>query len=123
MTRPELSIVVVAWKSREDVRALAAGQPADPRFELVIVDNSGDVTTAGSADGSVRVVAPGRNLGFAAGSNAGARAARAPWLLFLNPDARPRPGAGALTTDRPCGGQPDRSGVRRGQPGREPGPT
>ena len=93
MTRPEFSIVVVAWKSREDVRALAAGQPADPRFELVIVDNSGDVTTVGSADGSVRVVAPGRNLGFAAGCNAGARVARAPWLLFLNPDARPRPGA------------------------------
>ena len=93
MTPPELSLVVVAWHARDDVHALAAELPADPRFELVVVDNSGDLTAAETADGRIRFLAPGRNLGFAAGSNAGARAARASWLLFLNPDARPRPGA------------------------------
>ena len=95
MSAPGLSVVVVAWRAREDVRALAGTIPADPRFELVVVDNSGDVDVGAPAGdaGRVRVVAPGRNLGFAAGCNAGARAARAPCLLFLNPDARPAPDA------------------------------
>lgn len=93
MSAPELSAVVVAWRAREDALALAAAFPADPRFELVIVDNSGEITAPAGGSGRVALVAPGRNLGFAAGSNAGARAARAPRLLFLNPDARPAPGA------------------------------
>src|SRR5580693_7205442 len=42
---------------------------------------------------AVRVLHPGRNLGFAGGVNAGAAAARAPLLLVLNPDAAPEPGA------------------------------
>jgi GT2 family glycosyltransferase len=93
VSAPELSVVVVAWRAREDVLALAAAFPADPRFELVIVDNSSEVDLPGAGAARARVVDPGRNLGFAAGSNAGARAARAPRLLFLNPDARPAAGA------------------------------
>jgi GT2 family glycosyltransferase len=93
VTEPELSVVVVAWHAREDARELARAFADDPRFELVIVDNSGDVTPADAGAARVRLVTPERNLGFGAGSNAGARAARAPRLLFLNPDARPRPGA------------------------------
>lgn len=60
--------------------------------EVVVVDNA-------SSDGSLaaleerfrgeprlRVIASGRNLGFAAGCNLGSRAATAPYILFLNPD-------------------------------------
>lgn len=96
MTEPELSVVVVAWHAREDALALASEFADDPRLELVIVDNSGDVTVGGAASvdgGRVRLIVPGRNLGFGAGSNLGARAARSSRLLLLNPDARPRPGA------------------------------
>jgi len=60
-------------------------------LEIIIVDN-------GSADGSVdaarlrfkdvRVVRPGRNLGFAGGANEGAAEASGEFLLFLNPDVR-----------------------------------
>jgi GT2 family glycosyltransferase len=86
-------VVVVAWRSRADALELAAALPPDPRFELVVVDNAGELGGALDGLGAVRVVRPGRNLGFAGGSNAGAAAARAPRLLFLNPDARPAPGA------------------------------
>ncbi len=87
MTSPRLSTVVVAWRSGRDAAELAERFPTDPRFELVLVDN-GDLGEL-PARPAVRVVAPGRNLGFAGGSNAGARAARGDLLLFLNPDARP----------------------------------
>jgi GT2 family glycosyltransferase len=93
VSAPELSVVVVAWRSRADAHELAAAWPPDPRFELVVVDNAGELAGELGGAAAVRVVRPGRNLGFAGGSNAGAAAARAPRLLFLNPDARPVPGA------------------------------
>lgn len=92
MSGPELSVVVVAWHAAADARELARSFPADARFELVVVDNSGELEGA-LGGGTVRRLAPGRNLGFAAGCNLGAQVARAPRLLFLNPDARPHPGA------------------------------
>jgi len=93
VSAPELSIVVVAWRSGDDVRRLAAALPDEPACELVVVDNSGDLELPGAPSERVRVLRPGRNLGFAGGSNAGAAAARGALLLFLNPDARPRPDA------------------------------
>lgn len=87
---PEISAVVVHWRDEEHLRELVVAWPADPRFELLVVDNSG---TLGSLPAPATLLDPGRNLGFAGGVNRGAAAARAPWLLILNPDARPLPGA------------------------------
>jgi GT2 family glycosyltransferase len=102
VTTPELSTIVVAWRAADDVVELVAEWPRDPRFELVIVDQDGDLPTRlaglGGLPASIRVLSPGRNLGFAGGSNFGAHAARADYLFFLNPDARPE--AGALETLR-----------------------
>lgn len=63
-------------------------------FEILVVDN-------GSSDGSVddlesewpqvRVIRTGKNLGFAAGNNVGAKAARGQWLALLNSDAFAEP--------------------------------
>jgi GT2 family glycosyltransferase len=100
VTRPELSTIVVAWRAADDVAELIASWPRDRRFELVIVDQEGDcaarlhdLARASAASGSlpenVRLLTPGGNLGFAGGSNYGAREAGAELLLFLNPDARP----------------------------------
>ncbi len=91
MAVPELSGVVVHWHAEEDLAALAAAWPADPRFELVVVDNGASRPLWLPAH--VRLVAPGRNLGFAGGLNRGAAEARGAALLLLNPDARPDPGA------------------------------
>lgn len=72
-------------------------------YELLVFDN-------GSGDGSVALIAreldwhrqqgrrvwfgqSGRNLGFCAPNNRLLEAGEAPWVLFLNADARPEPGA------------------------------
>jgi GT2 family glycosyltransferase len=92
-----LSVVIVAWNSRE---ALARTLPPllaelGDRDELVVVDNASD---DGSTD-LVRELAPAARLvelpenhGFAAGANAGAEASTGDLLVFLNPDAVTREG-------------------------------
>ncbi len=94
----ELSAVVVQWGDPAPLAELLDAWPDDPRYELVVVDNGGPdgplpAATAAAVRTRGRLLAPGRNLGFAGGANAGAAAAAAPLVLFLNPDARPAPGA------------------------------
>jgi GT2 family glycosyltransferase len=98
--RPTLSVLIVAWNSREELaRTLPALLPElGEGDELIVVDNS---STDGTAEAVValapraRIVRQERNLGFAAGCNAGAALARGELLVILNPDAAPRPGFGA----------------------------
>ena len=100
-----LSIVIVNWNALGLLReCLDSIRENPPPFacETIVVDNA-------SGDGSVpsvareypwaRLIANPRNLGFAAACNQGARAASAPLLVFLNPDARVHAGtlAGAAS--------------------------
>ena len=92
-----LSVVVVTHNSREAVdRCLPRlVEQLSEDDELVVVDNASDdgtVEAVGRAAPEARVLPSERNLGFAAGCNAGAAMARNPLLLFLNPDALPAPG-------------------------------
>jgi N-acetylglucosaminyl-diphospho-decaprenol L-rhamnosyltransferase len=63
--------------------------------EVIVVDNA---SPDGTADlvrelaPAARVIDAGANLGFPAACNRGAEAARGELLVFLNPDAVPRPG-------------------------------
>jgi GT2 family glycosyltransferase len=97
--RPTLSVLIVAWNSREELaRTLPALLPElEDGDELIVVDNDSSDGTAGavaSLSPAARVVQTGRNAGFAAGCNEGARLARGDLLVVLNPDAAPRPGFG-----------------------------
>lgn len=96
MRSAPVCLIVLTWNGRgwltdclNAVRALDA-QPA----EVVVVDNA---STDGTADflrdafPEVRVVQLERNVGFAAGNNAGARQASAEYLVFLNNDTRVQP--------------------------------
>lgn len=94
---PSISVIVINFDGRQwlpdCLDALAAQRDAPP-FETVVVDN-------GSTDGSVaflrtrypgvRVIETGSNLGFAAGNNAGVRAAHGEWIAFLNNDTVAEP--------------------------------
>lgn len=95
---PLVSVVIPTWNGREHLEACLAGvrrlaYPANA-LDLIVVDN-------GSTDGSVewlrmhpevRLVANAENLGFARACNDGTRRSRAPYVAFLNNDARPDPG-------------------------------
>lgn len=69
---------------------------SDARVDIVLVDNGSarpDVVSAWESRTDVTVVRPGRNLGYAGGCNAGARAARGETIVFVNSDAIVQPGA------------------------------
>jgi len=90
--RPRLSIIIVNWNSKDDLReclqSLRLQTHSD--LEIIVVDN-------GSADGSIAMVehdfphclllAQRENLGFAEACNIGIAASRSPWVAMLNNDA------------------------------------
>jgi GT2 family glycosyltransferase len=84
-----ISAIVPVWNGRELLARLLASLDAQtmPVSELVVVDN-------GSTDGApelarkrgARVIAMGRNAGFAAAVNRGIGEAAHPWIAILNSD-------------------------------------
>jgi GT2 family glycosyltransferase len=97
--RPTLSVLIVAWESRDDLEKTLPALLAelDDGDELIVVENkAGD----GSAEVTrelaprARIVCPGLNTGFAGGVSVGAEVARGDLLVMLNPDAVPQPGWG-----------------------------
>lgn len=97
--RPTLSVLIVAWNSREELaRTLPALLPElGEGDELIVVDNDSDDGTAEAVAKlapAARAVPSGGNLGFAAACNLGAAQAEGELLVILNPDAAPRPGFG-----------------------------
>jgi GT2 family glycosyltransferase len=90
----EVDVVVVAYRSRDDLRACVEPLAVDPAIAVVVVDNDDPERSADTVrDLPLLVVEPGQNRGFGAGCNTGAARGSAPVLLFLNPDARMTPEA------------------------------
>lgn len=93
---PHVAAVVVCHDSAHDAPPTLAALAAQlgPGDELIVVDNAsvdGTPDAVRAAVPSARVIESGANLGFAGGCDLGARAATAPLLLFVNPDAVPAP--------------------------------
>jgi GT2 family glycosyltransferase len=82
-----VSVVIVAYGSGNALERCLASIEED--VEVLVVDNGDDVEDLPG----VEVVRPGRNVGFAAGCNLGARHAQGDVLVFLNPDTVVAPGA------------------------------
>jgi N-acetylglucosaminyl-diphospho-decaprenol L-rhamnosyltransferase len=95
----DCAVIVVAYRSAEDLPALLASLPAAAgqlSWCVVIVDNYGqdhlDRVVAG--DPRVSLVSAGDNLGYSGGLNLGIRHAPASrFTVFLNPDLVLDPGA------------------------------
>jgi hypothetical protein len=89
VVEPEVDVVVVSYRSAETLRGCVAALVEMPGVNVVVVDNaSPDDSAATVEDLPIDLVRAPRNGGFAYGCNLGAARGRAPYLLFLNPDAR-----------------------------------
>jgi GT2 family glycosyltransferase len=108
MTSVSLTTVIVAHDSLADLRRTLPSllDELGAQDELIVVDNASEdglSAELGNLAPSAKLVSLPSNVGFAAGANAGARAARGELLVLLNPDAAVRPGWGAAIR-RPWGG-------------------
>jgi N-acetylglucosaminyl-diphospho-decaprenol L-rhamnosyltransferase len=93
-TAATVDVVVVSYNSRDELRACVAPLAHAPDVAVTVVDNaSADGSLEAIADLPLRAIDQGFNAGFAHGCNTGWRAGRAPYVLFLNPDARIPPAA------------------------------
>jgi N-acetylglucosaminyl-diphospho-decaprenol L-rhamnosyltransferase len=97
--RPTLSVLIVAWESRDDLDKTLPALLAelDDGDELIVVENKagdGSVEVTRDLAPQARIVRTGRNTGFAGGVDAGAEVAQGELLVMLNPDAVPQPGWG-----------------------------
>jgi N-acetylglucosaminyl-diphospho-decaprenol L-rhamnosyltransferase len=87
--RPQVDVVVVSFNSRETLRNSVEGLCKAPDLTVFVVDNaSTDGSTETIADLALVLLPRNDNRGFAAGCNEGWRAGAAPYVLFVNPDAR-----------------------------------
>jgi GT2 family glycosyltransferase len=105
----DVDVVTVAYRSERHLRSCVEPLAGAPGIRVFVVNNDCPNRSADTVrDLPVTVVEMGRNAGFGAGSNAGARAGSAPAILFLNPDGEMQPDqvlllAEAFERDPRCG--------------------
>src|SRR4051812_31996425 len=95
-----IDVVVVAYRSGATLRGCVEPLAALERLRVTVVDNAcPDDSVATIEDlAGVDIVRAPRNGGFAYGCNLGVACGHAPYLLFLNPDARIDAGSLAALT-------------------------
>lgn len=97
-----ISAIVLAYGAEPHlVDCVAALAHSSVPVEIIVVNNVADPTQVAKAAGhGVRLLDPGRNLGFAGGANLGAAAATGDVLVFVNSDAVVAPDAVAVLAER-----------------------
>ena len=98
MTAPTVSVVLVAWKAREDaLRCLASlREHAGVPYEAIVVDDGSEDGTpeaVRAAFPEATVLARWPNAGLVAGRNAALPHVRGAYVLMLDADTEVRPGA------------------------------
>lgn len=96
--RPSITVGIVNWNTREELRRCLASLEPEARTGtcVVVVDNASTDGSAAMVErefGWVKLIASPENLGFAGGANAAITASPADYTLILNPDVTVPPGA------------------------------
>lgn len=106
MTMPSISAVMVSWQTGPALFDSVAAVLADEDIaELILVDHENPeadrvrIDALAAAEPRLKVLRTDQNLGFGRGCNLGAKAASGDILFFINPDARPEPGAARRLAD------------------------
>lgn len=96
---PTVSVVVLNFNGRDYLpaclHALADTDYPDEKLEIMVVDNDSSDGSAETVEldfPDVRLLRSGGNVGFAAGNNAGIRAAKGEFVALVNPDTEVEPG-------------------------------
>lgn len=90
--KPDVAVLIVSYNSERhiaDCLRSALHEAQRVRQEIIVLDNNstdGTVALIREQFPQVKLITPGRNLGFAAGVNFAARHSDAEYLLLLNPD-------------------------------------
>jgi GT2 family glycosyltransferase len=105
MPEPTLSVVIPTWNRRRDLeRTLRALREHEaPPFEVIVVDNASTDGTAAwvrAEHPEVRLIQLPRNLGPTGARNVGVANALAPYVVLLDSDTEPLPGALAAIARR-----------------------
>lgn len=91
---PRLSVVIVNYNTWADLRAcLSALEQCAPRPQVIVVDNDGSAIPARHRFPWVELLPQPENRWFCGGNNIGIAAAQGEYVLLLNPDTIPQPGA------------------------------
>jgi N-acetylglucosaminyl-diphospho-decaprenol L-rhamnosyltransferase len=86
---PLVDVVIVSYNSRAHLRGCVELVAGLDDVHVIVVDNaSTDGSLETIADLSITRLPLDQNKGFAYGCNVGWRRGDAPWVLFLNPDAK-----------------------------------
>ncbi len=90
--RLTVSVLIVNWNARDDLAACLQSlrDQVEPPQEVVVVDNGSEDGSAAMVQQSfpeTKLLAIGRNLGFAEGCNIGLEACTCSWVALLNNDA------------------------------------
>jgi N-acetylglucosaminyl-diphospho-decaprenol L-rhamnosyltransferase len=84
-----VDVVVVSYNSREQLHGCVEPLVGVGDIRVAVVDNASTDRSLEAVEGlSITTLPMPRNGGFAYGCNAGWRIGEAPFVLFLNPDAR-----------------------------------
>jgi hypothetical protein len=95
--QPHLSVIIVNYNGRDDLRLCLEALRACPlALEVIVVDNAstdGSAALVRESFSEVRLIAQTENTWFCRGNNIGLEAAQAEYALLLNPDTIPAPDA------------------------------
>lgn len=90
---PELSIIILNYNVKEllinCLESIFASKGKLDRWQIIVVDNAssdGSVEEVRKRFTDIEILENKTNLGFAGGNNVGVKYAKAPVVLFLNPD-------------------------------------
>ncbi len=95
-TATSVSAVVVNYNAGEAIGRCLASLRENGSDEIVVVDNGstdGSVALVEALGHPVKVVSPGRNLGYGAGANLGVKSVTGKLVFICNPDLVLEPGA------------------------------
>ncbi|GAB4279001.1 MAG: hypothetical protein Kow0080_31020 [Candidatus Promineifilaceae bacterium] len=95
---PPVTILILNYNSMrhlpDNLASLAQLNYPPDKIEILLADNASTDDSLSWVQTNyphVRIIQNGRNLGFAAGNNAGIKAATHEWVAILNPDTRVHP--------------------------------